>query len=381
MRSELVIRFDYGPIVPWVRRVDDARVAVAGPDALCFRTPVEVLRRGHDARSPSSVSAGRPRAVRAHLVPVHTSRSRTRSTPSRRSPTPRSTGSTGPTAARTTATTTTRSTSPCSCSRRSPTRRPAASSRRRRRRCPEHIGGVRNWDYRFCWLRDATLTLLAMLALGLPRRGAQAGASGCCAPSRATRTTCRSCTASPASAGSTSSSSTGCRATRARGRCASATPPPSSSSSTSTARCSTRSTRRACTAAPPTTTAWALRAQAARVARRRLAARADAGIWEVRGPRRHFTHSKVMAWVAFDRAVRYDEEFGREGPVERWRALRDEIHAEVLAARAGARRSRRSRSRTTRTGSTRACCSCRSSGSCRRPTRAWSRPSRRSGAS
>jgi GH15 family glucan-1,4-alpha-glucosidase len=56
----------------------------------------------------------------------------------------------------------------------------------------------------------------------------------------------------------------------------------------------------------------------------------DAGIWEVRGPNRHFTHSKVMAWVAFDRAVRYHEEFGRDGPVERWRALRDEIHAEVL---------------------------------------------------
>jgi len=57
----------------------------------------------------------------------------------------------------------------------------------------------------------------------------------------------------------------------------------------------------------------------------------DAGIWEVRGPSRHFTHSKVMAWVAFDRAVRAHEEFGREGPVERWRKLRNEIEAEVLA--------------------------------------------------
>jgi GH15 family glucan-1,4-alpha-glucosidase len=58
--------------------------------------------------------------------------------------------------------------------------------------------------------------------------------------------------------------------------------------------------------------------------------REDAGIWEVRGPARHFTHSKVMAWVAFDRGVRAHEEFGRDGPVDRWRALRDEIHAEVL---------------------------------------------------
>jgi len=55
----------------------------------------------------------------------------------------------------------------------------------------------------------------------------------------------------------------------------------------------------------------------------------DEGIWEVRGPRRHFTHSKVMAWVAFDRAVRSVEQFDREGPTDRWKAIRDEIHEEV----------------------------------------------------
>jgi GH15 family glucan-1,4-alpha-glucosidase len=57
----------------------------------------------------------------------------------------------------------------------------------------------------------------------------------------------------------------------------------------------------------------------------------DEGIWEIRGPRRHLTHSKVMAWVAMDRAVRVAEEYGLDGPVERWRAVRDEIHADVLA--------------------------------------------------
>jgi GH15 family glucan-1,4-alpha-glucosidase len=56
----------------------------------------------------------------------------------------------------------------------------------------------------------------------------------------------------------------------------------------------------------------------------------DAGIWEVRGPNRHFTHSKVMAWVAFDRAVRMHEEFGYDGEVERWRMVRDEIEHQVL---------------------------------------------------
>jgi GH15 family glucan-1,4-alpha-glucosidase len=57
----------------------------------------------------------------------------------------------------------------------------------------------------------------------------------------------------------------------------------------------------------------------------------DEGIWEVRGPRRHFTHSRVMAWVAFDRAIKSAEAFGLEGPIEKWKAIRAEIHAEVCA--------------------------------------------------
>ncbi|CAN5314079.1 hypothetical protein BH20ACT24_BH20ACT24_23550 [soil metagenome] len=55
----------------------------------------------------------------------------------------------------------------------------------------------------------------------------------------------------------------------------------------------------------------------------------DEGIWEVRGPRRHFTHSKVMAWVAMDRAVGAVRRFGLDGPVDRWKAVRSEIHAQV----------------------------------------------------
>jgi GH15 family glucan-1,4-alpha-glucosidase len=55
----------------------------------------------------------------------------------------------------------------------------------------------------------------------------------------------------------------------------------------------------------------------------------DEGLWEVRGPPRHFTHSKVMCWVAFDRAVKLVEQFGMKGPVERWRELRDRIHEDV----------------------------------------------------
>ncbi len=55
----------------------------------------------------------------------------------------------------------------------------------------------------------------------------------------------------------------------------------------------------------------------------------DEGIWEVRGGARHFTHSKLMAWLAFDRAVKDADEFGLDGPIERWRVLRDRLHAEI----------------------------------------------------
>ena len=57
----------------------------------------------------------------------------------------------------------------------------------------------------------------------------------------------------------------------------------------------------------------------------------DEGIWEVRGGPQHFTHSKVMAWVAFDRAVRSIQEFDLDGPLERWRSVRSAIHEEVCA--------------------------------------------------
>jgi GH15 family glucan-1,4-alpha-glucosidase len=55
----------------------------------------------------------------------------------------------------------------------------------------------------------------------------------------------------------------------------------------------------------------------------------DEGIWEVRGPRRHFTHSKLMAWVAFDRAVKAVESFGLSGPIDEWRTLRTRIHDDI----------------------------------------------------
>ena len=196
---------------------------------------------------------------------------------------------------------------------------------------PEWIGGVRNWDYRFCWLRDATLTLLAMLQAGYNDEADRLARMAAARRRRRPGGRADHVRASAASGASRSGSSAGSPGTRARARCGSATRPSSSSSSTSTARCSTPSTRRVSHGAPADDTRLVAGALVCFPGSRTAGELEDAGIWEVRGPPRHFTHSKVMAWVAFDRAVRAHEEFGREGPVERWRALRDEIHAEVLA--------------------------------------------------
>ena len=185
---------------------------------------------------------------------------------------------------------------------------------------PEQLGGVRNWDYRFCWLRDATLTLLALVRAGYEDEA------------RAWRDWLLRAIAGGVPGGLqimyglagerrlTESSSRGSTATRARVRCGSATPPPTSSSSTSTARSPTRCTRPALPGLEASEDAWALTGRLLEWLETGWR-EPDEGIWEVRGPRRHFTHSKVMAWVAFDRAVRSVEEHGLEGPVDRWRAL------------------------------------------------------------
>ena len=130
------------------------------------------------------------------------------------------------------------------------------------------------------------------------------------------RPTCRSCTAAPASDAFPSTTWAGFPATKARPRSASATPRSTSSNSTSTARSWTRSTRRDGSASPRTTT----RGRCRQVLMEFLESRwqePDEGIWETRGARQHFTHSKMMAWVAADRAVKAVEQFGLDGPVVR----------------------------------------------------------------
>jgi GH15 family glucan-1,4-alpha-glucosidase len=197
---------------------------------------------------------------------------------------------------------------------------------------PERIGGVRNWDYRFCWLRDATLTLLAMLNAGYSEearewagwlRRAIAGDPadlqimyGLSGERRLDERELEWLPgyerSTPVRTGNAASTQLqldvygevmdGAYETVFHGRAEEV---------------------------PTDDSGWPILVVLLEWLEDGWR-NPDAGIWEVRGPARHFTYSKVMAWVAFDRAVRLHEEFEYPGPVDRWRALRDEIHAQVL---------------------------------------------------
>ena len=196
---------------------------------------------------------------------------------------------------------------------------------------PEWIGGVRNWDYRYCWLRDATLTLLALPARGLRGGGARVAHVAACAPSPAIPPTSRSCTASPASGASPSSSCRGSPATKGSApvRIGNAASEQLQLDVFGEVVDALYQAARARARVPEEPMGRCRRCWSSHL--EEIWREPDEGIWEIRGERRHFVHSKVMAWVAFDRAVRSVEEHAVDGPVERWRALRDEIHADVCA--------------------------------------------------
>ncbi len=193
---------------------------------------------------------------------------------------------------------------------------------------PERIGGVRNWDYRFCWLRDATFTIYSLMSAGFKHEAV------------AFRDwLLRAVAGDPAhlqimygAAGerrldeyevdwlSGYEGSTPVRVGNAAHRQFQLDVYGEVLDALHQMRC---------LGVEEDPNAWAL--QTAILEFLETGWREpDEGIWEVRGPRRDFVHSKVMAWVAFDRAVKAVEEFGLDGPVDRWRDCRDEVHREVL---------------------------------------------------
>jgi GH15 family glucan-1,4-alpha-glucosidase len=326
VRSELVIRFGYGRAVPSLRPLDDAYVASAGPDALVLRTPaptvsentamVATFEVGAGERVPFTLTWFPSHAISSHPIDPAVALSETerfwrgwasrcgydgpyreavlRSLVVLKGLTYRPTG--GIVAAPTTS-------------------------------LPESPGGERNWDYRYCWLRDAALTLLALVHAGYRKEAsawrawlvrAAAGdpdeiqiVYGVAGERRLPEWVVEWLPGFEDS-----------RPVRV-GNAAAEQEQLDVYGEVMDAMYQAR--RQNVGASLP---AWEL----GRHVLGRLEQRwrePDEGIWEVRGGRRHFTHSKVMAWVAFDRGIKLCEEYGREGPLERWRAIRDEIHAQV----------------------------------------------------
>ena len=327
MRLELVVRFDYGRTVPWVSRLDDGCLRlIAGPNMLVLRSDVEL--RGQDMATVGEfeVAAGETHDfvltyAMSHLPvpePVHPGDALDDTDRFWRGWTGRCTagGRWGEAVRRSLITLKALTYRPTGGIVAAPT-----SS------LPEWIGGQRNWDYRFCWLRDATFTLLSLMEAGyydeardwrdwLLRAAAGSPAQlqimyGLAGERDLTERTLPWLPgyegSAPVRAGNEAA---GQLQLDVFGEVADAL----------------HTARRG--GLPADDAAWALE-RALTEHLEGIWMQPDEGIWEVRGGRQCFTHSKVMAWVALDRAVRSVEDSGLAGPVERWRAVRDQIHAEV----------------------------------------------------
>ncbi len=327
VHMELVIRFNYGKTVPWVRRMDDGRhVAVAGPDALYLATPVEVRGENFHTVADFTVEAGDrvPFSLawdRSHhhaALPAEPERLLAETTAYWED------WSAGSTYRGAYADAVQRSLLTLKALTYAPTGGIVAAPTTS---LPERIGGVRNWDYRYCWLRDATFTLQALMIAGYTAEAvawrdwllrAVAGMPsqiqimyGAAGERRI-----------PELELDWLAGYEGSRPVRV----GNAAVDQFQLDVVGEVMDSLHQSRRAGTAGEAH--AWAMqRALTAYVAD--VWRQPDEGIWEVRGPRRHFTHSKVLAWVAVDRAVKAVEQYGLDGPAAEWRGLRDEIHAEV----------------------------------------------------
>ncbi len=326
MRIELTIRFDYGAIVPWVRRHEQYLEAVAGPDALRLRTPVEV-------RGENLTTVAQFEVQQGDVVPFGLSWHASHDEPPPAKEPARSVEATQ----RWWEAWSSRCTydgsyaEPVSQSLRAlkamtyhPTGGIVAAITTS---LPEQIGGVRNWDYRFCWVRDATFTLLSLLAAGYSEEAerwrdwllrAVAGQPEAMqimyGPAGERRLTELELPWLPGYEGSVPV------------RIGNGAAQQFQLDVYGELMDSLHDARDA--GIDPDPAAWGVQVKLMEFLETAWR-REDEGIWEVRGPRRDFVHSKVMAWVAFDRAVKAVQRFGLEGPVDRWRALREQVHAEV----------------------------------------------------
>ena len=328
MHMELIIRFDYGSVIPWVRRLDDTLLVTAGPDRLELRSSVAVHSENMKTMAEFRVSKGermsfslnyRP-SYEATQPPVDPQQALTETESGWRKWSERCTyqGRWRDAVVRSLITLKALTYAPTGGIVAAPTTS-----------LPEQQGGVRNWDYRYCWLRDATFTLNALLLAGYHEEAV------------AWREwLLRAIAGSPADL-RILYSVTGERRLDEyevdwlpgyRG----AAPVRMGNAASKQFQLDvygevmdTLHLARAARLAPEPA-AWGVQVALLNFLESNWQ-QPDDGIWEMRGPRRHYTHSKVMAWVAFDRAVKDAEAFGHDGPVERWRQIRDAIHAQVCS--------------------------------------------------
>ncbi|MFE6711425.1 glycoside hydrolase family 15 protein [Streptomyces sp. NPDC057695] len=331
MSSVLRLRFDYGSVVPWMRRSDGHRVAVAGPDAVWLRSepPVKTWGQQFSTCSAFTVDAGEKVAFVLTWHPSHEPRpdlvdpyeSLEHSLADWRAWSDRCTyrGPYRDVVLRSLITLKALTYAPTGGIMAAPTTS-----------LPEEIGGVRNWDYRACWLRDSSLTLGALLAAGYVDEA------------RAWRDwLLRSVAGDPADlqimygpAGERRLPETTLPWLRGY---ADSAPVRTGNAAVDQFQLDVYgevmdSLHRAHEAGIPAEKhAWNLQLSLLGFLESTWR-EPDEGLWEVRGRRRHFTHSKVMAWVAADRAVRtLEADPSLPGDAARWRTMRDEIHAEVCA--------------------------------------------------
>jgi GH15 family glucan-1,4-alpha-glucosidase len=326
MRMEMRIRFDYGQTVPWVHRRGGAQVAISGPDGLVLHSDVEVRGESLSTVADFTVEAG------AHVAFDLASFRSYRETP-------------GPVNVRDALQ---RADAfwrqwAGGCSYEGPHRDAVVRSLLTLKALtfnatgavvaapttslPERLGGVRNWDYRYCWLRDATFVLVAFLNAGYD------------AEAHAWRSwLLRAVAGAPANLqilygiggerriieyeADWLDGYAGSKPVRIGNAASEQLQLDVYGEVIDVMYQAHRAGLR------PDEDEWALSRAVVDAVEQRWC-EPDRGIWEVRGEPRHFVHSKVLAWVAIDRAIRAAEEGGLDGPVERWRALREQIHAQV----------------------------------------------------
>lgn len=328
MTMRLIVRFDYGKTVPWVRHLDEGgMIAVAGPNALTLRTMVPLRGEELSTIADFTVSAGERKTfvlswhlsheeVSLQVASVDAALDETRN-------------HWVAWAAR--------------CGYRGPWREAVVRSlitlkaltynptggimAAATTSLPEHIGGVRNWDYRFCWLRDATFSLYSFMTAGYVDE-ARAWSNWLL---RAVAGDPSQLQIMYGAAGERTLSEIelphligyeNSRPVRI-GNAASEQFQLDVYGEVMDAMHLARSS-----GIKTDAQSWRLQLHLVKFVMEHWKD-PDEGIWEIRGPRRHFTHSKVMAWVALDRAVKAVEQFGLKGDLATWMALRTEMHDDI----------------------------------------------------